>query len=122
MVIGQNDTTNLPLIWGGTSIRPAVSGTLLEWGGLALGTLLRMEEESLPLEYLLREAFSARAAATREEWSLAFVRLDERAGELKRSEASGSFSTEGEAEDDCGLFSSGGWLDEESDFVLHKSA
>jgi hypothetical protein len=74
-----------------------------------------MAEDAFPLESLLREAFSARAAATREEWSLAFIGLDETVGELKRSEASGSFSTKGE--DECGLFSSGR-LDEDPDFVL----
>lgn len=75
----------------------------------------RTAEEAIPLESLLREAFSARAAATREEWSLALIRLDETVGESKRSEASGSFSTEGREE--CGLFSSV-WLDEDPDLVL----
>jgi hypothetical protein len=74
-----------------------------------------MAEDAFPLESLLREAFSARAAATREEWSLAFIGLDETVGELKRSEASGSFSTNGE--DECGLFSSSR-LDEDPDFAL----
>lgn len=58
-------------------------------------------ERFFPLESLLREAFSAKAAATREEWSLASIGFNEMASELKRSEASGNFSTVGE--DECGL-------------------
>lgn len=118
--ISQHFTTNLPLIWGGTSIPLEVSGRFLEWGRFPLGTLLRTAEEAFSLESLLREAFSARAAATREEWSLALIRLDETAGEFKRNEASGSFSTEGR--DECGFFP-GCWSNEDPDLVLQvKSA
>jgi len=109
-------STNLPLICGGSSIPPEVSGTFLEWGKFPLGTLLRTVEEAIPFESLFREAFSAWAAATREKWSLALIRSDETVGASKRREASGSFSTK--VRDEWGLFSSC-WFDEDPDLVLH---
>lgn len=67
----------------------------MEWGNAPLGTLLRGREEADPFESLFREALSAIAAATREEWSVPLNKFDEKAGEFNSSEASGSFSIEG---------------------------
>lgn len=104
--------TNLPLSWGGTSIPPIVSGTFLEWGKLPLGTLLRGTEETNSFDSLLRDALSAIAAATREEWSPPLNILDEKTGEFKSIEASGSFSIEGA--DEWAVLS-GCWYDETTD-------
>ena len=93
-----------------------VSGTFLEGGKFPLGTLLRSVEGASPFESLLRKAFSARAAATRVEWSLAFIRLEDTAGEFNRSEASGSFSKEGGGKSNTCF---GSCSEEESDLILH---
>ena len=77
---------------------------------------MRGREEANPFESLLRDAFSAIAAATREEWSLLLIRLDNEAGEFKRKEASGSLSIEGS--DECTVLS-GCRFDEDPD-ILHS--
>nr|GMD59577.1 hypothetical protein Iba_chr12aCG2820 [Ipomoea batatas]GMD62635.1 hypothetical protein Iba_chr12bCG7290 [Ipomoea batatas] len=48
-----------------------------------------------PLKSLFFVAFSAMAAATRDEWSDARSRLAGIEGEFKRNEASGSFNSDG---------------------------
>lgn len=96
--------TYFPLSWGGTRIPPPVSGTFLVCGNVPLGTLLRgKEEEGNAFKSLLRDALSAMAAETREAWSVPLI--NEIVGELRRSEASGSFSKEGGGSDGCALLS-----------------
>lgn len=97
---------------------PPVSGTFLEGGNVPLGTLLRGREEAKadPFESLLRDTFSAKAAATREKWSVLLIRLDDVAGEFKRKEASGSLSKEGS--DECAAVVSAGWLDGVPDTLI----
>lgn len=95
--ISRNQKPHLPLSWGGSSTPPQVSGIFLEWGKDPLGNLLRVREEANSFESLLREALSAMAAATREEWSvsLALHEVDEKAAEFRSIAASGSFSAGG---------------------------
>lgn len=92
--------TDLPLSWGGTSRPPTVSGTgtFLEYGKFPFGSLLRGGSID-PFDSLLRDALSAMAAATLEEWSSLLIWWDEKVGELRSIEASGSFSTDGS--DEC---------------------
>lgn len=63
----------------------------LEGGRVPLGTLLRREAGGNALPSLLRDAFSAIAAATREAWSLQLDISGAPEGEFRSSEALGSF-------------------------------
>lgn len=93
LLISSVTTLLLPRSWGGTNWPLPVSGIFFEWGKFPLGILPRICDELDPFTSLLRDTFSAMAAATREEWSVPMAWDD--MGEFKSMEASGSFSIGG---------------------------
>lgn len=82
----------LPRSWGGISSPPFTSEVTFGTEETPLWCLICWRWGTDPFEALFRNAFSAIAAATLDEWSLSLVWLFKKEGDENRSEASGSWT------------------------------